>query len=143
MGGHYVPLKGKLMHKKAEMSELTSISFFTDDVERLLRDLYGDLDGDDLDELLSAIKLAVLTLSSYLLPELGSEYDNAVCADTSAGCGLGPDEGVSTITFTEGVKAADILVARARRILADPRHHSRYTVKFATALKMHWRKFDG
>ncbi len=46
------PFKGKLKRKKTELREFTSISLFVDDVERALRDLYGDVDGDDLDDLL-------------------------------------------------------------------------------------------
>jgi hypothetical protein len=137
------PFKGKLKRKKTELREFTSISLFVDDVERALRDLYGDVDGDDLDDLLRAITLVVVEFCRYLLPELLSEYDNAAVADHGAGRGLDPDMSVSTRMFRDGLEADHDLAVRAKRILWRRKQYSRYTVKFAKALRKYWPELDG
>jgi hypothetical protein len=114
--------KGRLKHRKTELCELTSISLFVDDVERLLRDL----------------RSTTLTISSHLLPDLGAEHEAAFCVDRGAGRGLLPGEGVSTRMVRDGIEAAEMLIGRARTVLSSQSEYGRYTVGFAKALNEYW-----
>jgi hypothetical protein len=132
------PFRGKLRHRKTELQELTSISLFIDDVERLLRDLYGDVDSDRINDLVAAMKLTTLTLSSYLLPDLRAEHNTAFLIDRGAGRCLPPGDGVSTCMLTDGVDAAKELIGRVRAILSSANAYGRYTVGSANALRKYW-----
>src|SRR5437016_8757828 len=89
------PFKGTLKREKTAMSQFTSIALFVDDIERLLRDLYGDVDGADLNDLVCAIRSVVIEISKYVLPELRTELDDARSVDLGAGRGLPTGYGVS------------------------------------------------
>jgi hypothetical protein len=132
------PFKGRLKHRKTELCELTSISLFVDDVERLLRDLYGHANSDPLNDLIRAIRSTTLTISSHLLPDLGAEHEAAFCVDRGAGRGLLPGEGVSTRMVRDGIEAAEMLIGRARTVLSSQSEYGRYTVGFAKALNEYW-----
>jgi hypothetical protein len=136
------PFKGTLKREKTEMSQFTSIALFVDDIERLLRDLYGDVDGADLDDLVWAIRSLVVEISKYVLPELRTELDNARSVDWGAGRGL-EGYGVSGSMVGAGTQAADTLVIRGRAVLCSPDRYSRYTVKFMKALRKYWPELDG
>jgi hypothetical protein len=137
------PFKGTLKQEKIEMRQFTSIALFVDDVERLLRDLYGDVDGADLTDLVSAIWSVVIEISEYVLPELRAELNNARRVDWGAGLGLAEGYGVTAGMAGEGMQAADTLVIRARAVLCSPDRYSRYTVKFMKALRKYWPELDG
>jgi hypothetical protein len=130
--------KGKLKHRKTEIRELTSISIFIDDVERLLRDMYGDTDGNDLGAVLQAITSTIVALSTYILPDLAAEYNMARAVDIGAGRGLDPGDGVSSMTVRNSLEPAEMLILRARKILSFESKYGRYTVCFAKALKEYW-----
>jgi hypothetical protein len=132
------PFKGELKHKKTEIRELTSISLFIDDVERLLRDLYGDTDGNDLSAVLQAITSTIVALSTYILPDLAAEHNMACAVDIGAGRGLDPGDGVSSRMVRDSVEPAEVLILRARKILSSESEYGRYTVSFAQALKEYW-----
>jgi hypothetical protein len=132
------PFKGKLKHRKTEMRELTSISLFIDDVERLLRDLYGDIDGDDLNDVVNAIRSTVERLATYVLPDLAEEYNMATVVDMGAGRGLDPGDGVSSRMVRDSVEPAETLILRARKVLFAESDYGRYTASFAKALKEYW-----
>ena len=137
------PFKGSLKQEKTEMSQFTSLALFVDDIERLLRDLYGDVDGADLNDLVSAIWSVVFEISKYVLPDLRSELDNARSVDAGAGRGWATGYWVSAGMAGKGTQAADTLVIRGRAVLCGPDHYSRYTVKFIKALQRYWPKLDG
>jgi hypothetical protein len=132
------PFNGKLKYRKTEVRELTSISLFIDDVERLLRDLYGDTDGDDLSAVILAIRSVVVALSTYILPDLAAEYNTAFAVDIGAGRGLDPGDGVSSRMVRESIEPAEMLISRARKVLSSESEYGRYTVSFAKALKEYW-----
>jgi hypothetical protein len=130
--------KGKLRHRKTELQELTSIALFIDDVERLLRDMYGDINSDALTDLVWAMTSMTRALSCHLLPDLQAEHEAAFCVDTGAGRGLLPGEGVSTRMVRDGIEAAEMLIGRARTVLSSQSEYGRYTVGFAKALNEYW-----
>jgi hypothetical protein len=132
------PFRGKLRHRKTKLLELTSISLFVDDVERLLRDLYGDVNSDSRNDLIAAIRSTALTLSFYLLPDLKAEYVDARTVDSGAGRGLPPGDGVSSFMLRSALEAAQDLVLRVRKVLSSQGEYGRYTVGFANALREYW-----
>jgi hypothetical protein len=134
------PFPGKLRHEKVGMKDFTSIMLFRDDIERLLRDLYGDLDGAKLNDLLNAISLIVEEYTKHVQPDLREEYDYADDVDYSVGIGVPEGYGISSGQHGQGRFAAEMLTARAKTILANTDTYSRYTVKFARALKKFWPK---
>ena len=103
------PFKGTLKQEKTEMSQFTSLALFVDDIERLLRDLYGDVDGADLNDLVFAIWSVVVEISEYVLPELRAELDSARSVDKGAGRGVATGYGVSGSMVGAGTQAADTL----------------------------------
>ena len=134
------PFPGKLRHEKVGMKDFTSIMLFLDDIERLLRDLYGDLDGAKLNDLLLAIRLIVVEYTKHVQPDLREEYDYADDVDYSVGIGVPEGYSISSGQHGRGGFAAEMLTARAKKILTNTDTHSRYTVKFARALKKFWPK---
>ena len=57
---------GTLKRKKVGLQDVTSLSLFRDDVERILRDLYGDIDSEALERALRAQCLLSLRNSQDL-----------------------------------------------------------------------------
>jgi len=57
---------GKLKRQKDSLQEFTSLSLFRDDVERLLRDLYGDIESEALDHILLAVFCIVQEFTHYV-----------------------------------------------------------------------------
>jgi hypothetical protein len=69
------PFKGKL-HRKEGMRDYTSVWLFVRDVERVLRDLYGDLARSEIDTVVSAITGIVLNVLTFVRPELTTHYED-------------------------------------------------------------------
>jgi hypothetical protein len=63
------------------MRDFTSISLFIADVERLLREMYGDVDSDALDKLLRALRTIVVSVTAYVRADLCEEYSDAENVD--------------------------------------------------------------
>ena len=68
---------GTLKCQAKGMQDLTSLSLFCNDVERLLRDLYGDIESEALDRVLSAVFLIVEAFTKYVRPDLAKEHRDA------------------------------------------------------------------
>jgi hypothetical protein len=135
--------RGKLRHRKTELQEFTSIALFMDDVERLLRDMYGDINSDALTDLVWAMTSMTRALSCHLLPDLEAEHEAACCADMGAGRALLPEERVTTRMVRDGIEAAEILIGRVRTVLSAQSEYGRYTVGFANALNKYWTGGSG
>src|SRR6516225_1575963 len=65
---------GKLRCQKKHTQDFTSLALFRDDVECLLRDLYGDLESDALDSVLQAVFRIVEQFAQYVRPDLWKEH---------------------------------------------------------------------
>jgi hypothetical protein len=122
---------GTLKRQKAGLQEFTSLSLFRDDVERLLRDLYGDIESDSLDTILSAIFVMVQEFTQYVRKELWEEHQDAMNCDYI--CGIGVPEGLG---FSDGDNrrahgALANLRVRVHEVRANPSAFSKYTVEFA------------
>jgi hypothetical protein len=131
--GH--PFKGKLRRKDG-MQDYTSISLFIRDVERLLRELYGDLDGDAWEELLRAIRVIVDEFATYVCPDLRGECYDAELYDYVRGMPEGYD--VSTDGREQAWGAEQALAIRAMQVKNNPDAYCRYTYKFIEALDKYW-----
>jgi hypothetical protein len=124
---------GTLKHKKRGVQEFTSLSLFIDDVERILRDLYGDIESDALERTMFAAFGITRDLLQYVRKDLWQEYRDAQSLDyglyaigVPEGCGIGGGE------WRSGVKAEFDLALRAREVIENPFAFSQYTVEFAS-----------
>ena len=78
--------------KERTHRDITSLSLFGDDVECLLRDLYGDLESEALDSVVRAVFRIVQEFTRYVRPDLLEEHADALALDYMLGIGL-PEEG--------------------------------------------------
>src|ERR1700730_1625506 len=92
------PFNGKL-HRKEGMQDYTSISLFIRGVERLLRELYGDLNRTELDMALYAVRQIVVGFSRFVGPDLAAEYDDAESIDYRVGIGRPEGYGVRLLNM--------------------------------------------
>ena len=61
---------GKLKRQKKHTQDFTSLSLFRDEVECLLRDLYGDIESEALDSVVWAVFRIVEEFTKYVRPDL-------------------------------------------------------------------------
>ena len=134
---------GKLKRKKVGVRDLSSISLFVDDVERLLRDLYGDLGAHAFDELLRAITSVVIEFTMYVRPDLQDEYNHADDFDDMAGIRFPEGYALSSSGYRRASAAAEALVNRARQVRVNPDGFSRYTRQFVKTFCKRWPKLNG
>jgi hypothetical protein len=121
---------GKLNREKIGLQSFTSLSLFTDDVERVLRDLYGDADG--LDSIVTAVFAITEGILQFARQELWKEHQDAEHWDYLQGIGV-PDEcGISGSECRRGMAAAESLSLRARQVSEAQSEFGKYTVAFAT-----------
>jgi hypothetical protein len=136
------PFKGKLRRKEG-MRDYTSISLFVRDVERLLRELYGDLDSDALDELLFAIRVIVEEFTGYVCLDVCREYRNADAYDYARGIGVPEGYCVSSDQHEQAWIAEKALAIRAMQVSTNPDAYCRYTNRFVKALDKYWPNLGG
>jgi hypothetical protein len=130
---------GKLRRpEKRTHRDMTSLSLFRDDVERLLRDLYGDLESDALDSVVEAVFDIVERFTRYVRPDLLKEYGDAMDLDWSFGIGLPEGYGINGSDWADGVKAKFRLYHRVREVKANPSTFSEYTIEFANLFAQEW-----
>jgi hypothetical protein len=137
------PFKGRLRRRKEGMQDHTSISLFVRDVERVLRDLYGDIDRGELDTLLGAVRDIVVEFTSFVRPDLRAEYFEAHTIDYRMGINREEGEGVSSREAGEASLAAMVLAVRAIEVASNPGAYCRYTIKFVKALDKYWPNLGG
>jgi hypothetical protein len=115
------PFQGRLKFRKAAITEFTSIFRFVCDVECLLRELYGDVDGDDLDELVRVIWKIVEEFTKHVCCDIYQEYRDA-----------------HEYQYRQSWIAAPALTHRAMQVSVAPDAHCWYTKKFVKSLKKYW-----
>src|SRR5262249_11543027 len=114
------------------------LSLFRDDVERLLRDLYGDIEGEALDTVLFAVFYIVQAHTKYVRNDLWKEDNDAVNFDYMFGIGLPEGYGVNGSMWRSGMLAKSDLILRVCEVCANPSAFSEYTVKFANRFSQDW-----
>jgi hypothetical protein len=129
---------GTLKREKKAMRDFTSLSLFRNDVECLLRDLYGDIESEAMDSVLHAVFSIVKAFTKYVRADLWKEHSDAVDLDYMLGIGVPEGYGISGSDWRRGMRVKFDLIARAYEVLAGPSAFSKYTVEFAKHLGEHW-----
>ena len=130
----------ELKREKVGWQDVTSLSLFVDDVERLLRDLYGESDNQAINQVRDAVLQIVKEFARYLRKEVWQEHRNAVDVDYMCGIGVPEGYGISGSDCRRGQCAAHDLELRARAVRAHPDAFSKYTVEFVNELFSKWRR---
>ena len=131
---------GELKREKVGWQDFTSLSLFVDDVERLLRNLYGEFDDRAINRVRDAVFWIVEEFTQYLRKDLWQEHQNAWRVDYMCGIGVPEGYGLSGSDHHRGHCAADDLELRARAVRANPAGFSKYTVGFVNELFASWRR---
>jgi hypothetical protein len=129
---------GTLKRQKQGMQDFTSLSLFRDDIERLLRDLYGDIESEAMDSVLPAVFSIVRTFTKYVRTDLWKEHEDAVNFDYMFGIGVPEEYGISGSDWRRGMLAKSDLILRVCEVRANPSAFSDYTVAFAERFNQHW-----
>ena len=125
-------LNGKLKRRANALQNFTSLSLFRDDVERLLRDLYGDIESEALERTLHAVFVIVEKFAHYVRKDLWQEHQYARDWDYVTVDEMADICGTSISDCRSGTIAAHNLQIRAREVSENPSRFSKYTVEFAT-----------
>jgi hypothetical protein len=134
---------GTLKRQKTCLQEVTSLSLFRDDVERLLRDLYGDIDSEALERTLRSTLTIVEEFTRFVRKDLWQEHQDAENWDFILGIGVPEGMGINGSDWRCGLKACDDLRLRARKVSENPSAFSKYTVEFATIHLGQFIKLEG
>jgi hypothetical protein len=129
---------GRLKRQKKHTRDFTSLALFRDEVECLLRDLYGDFESEALDSVVLAVFRIVQQFAHYVRPELWKEHDDAEMFDYIL---FGPGVegcGISSSEFRRGMNAKANLFNRVREVDATQSTVSEYTVEFAKLFAERW-----
>jgi hypothetical protein len=111
---------GKLRRQKKHTQDFTSLALFRDDVECLLRDLYGDFESEALDSVVLAVFRIVQQFAHYVRPELWKEYDDAEKFDYILfGTGVPEGYGISGGEFRRGMAAKADFFNRVSEVNAN------------------------
>jgi hypothetical protein len=129
---------GKLKRQKKHTQDFTSLALFRDDVECLLRDLYG-FESEALDSVVLAVLRIVQQFTHYVRPELWKEHDDAERLDYILfGTGVPEGCGISSSEFHGGMDAKADLFNRVREVNANQSTVSEYTIEFAKLFAERW-----
>jgi hypothetical protein len=133
---------GTLKCPKTCVQKVTSLSLFCDDVERLLRDLYGDIDGAALERTMRSVLTVVQEFTHFVRLDLWREHNDAMNWDYIRGIGVPEGYGISGSDWRMGMRACDDLRRRAHEVSKNPSAFSKYTVEFATIRLGEFIKLD-
>jgi hypothetical protein len=120
---------GTLKRDKPDVKNMTSFVLFCDDVERLLRDLYGDVDHDMLAAALCAVRVIVTEFTQFVRKKLWQEHFDA----------LNSYDYFVKGDYKSERRAIEDLRTRVRDVSTNPAGHSKYTIRF-TELYKKWDK---
>jgi len=129
---------GNLRRQKEGTQYFTSLALFRDDVECLLRDLYGDVDTEALDSIVWAVFHIVESFTEYMRPDLWKEHQDAGELDYICGIGAPEGCGVSYREWRRGMVAKHDLMLRVCEVRENPSAFSAYTGEFAARFGEMW-----
>jgi hypothetical protein len=129
---------GNLRRQKKMTQCFTSLSLFRDDVECLLRDLYGDVDTEALDSIIWAVFVIVEEFTKYVRPDLWKEHHDAVNLDYIVEIDVSEGLGISYSDFRLGMIAKHDLMLRVCEVRENPSAFSLYTGEFAAKFGEKW-----
>jgi hypothetical protein len=134
----FIGSRASLNREKKGMSDYTSLRLFVDDVECLLRDIYGDTESEALELIRAAVFVTVHCLNQHARPDLWKEQQDAWDFDYMFGIGVPEDCATSRSDWRRGMLAKAALMRRARNVLMNPSSFSEYTVEFAKRFSEDW-----
>jgi hypothetical protein len=129
---------GKLRRQRKHTQDFTSLALLRDDVECLLRDLYGDIESDALDSVLRAVFRIVEQFAKFVRPDLWKEHSDAEDLDYMFGIGVPDWSVINGSDWRRGMAAKADLIHRAREVDANPSTFSEYTIQFAKLFAEQW-----
>ena len=129
---------GKLKRWKKHTQDFTSLALFRDDVECLLRDLYGDFEIKALDSVVLAVFRIVQQFAHYVRPDLWKEHQDAENLDYMLGIGVPEGGGISGGEWRRGMVAKHDLMLRVCEVRENPSAFSAYTGEFAARFGEMW-----
>ena len=129
---------GKLKRRKKHTQDLTSLALLRDDVECLLRDLYGDLESEAVDSVVLAVLRIVEGFTRCVRPNLLKEQEDAEDLDYTFGIGVPEGCGISGSDCYRGRAAKLSLIHRVREVNAKLSSFSEYTIEFANLFAQRW-----
>ena len=129
---------GKLRRQKKHTQDFTSLSLFRDEVECLLRDLYGDVESEALDSIVWAVFRIVEAFTQYVRPDLWKEHQDAEDLDYMLGIGVPEGYGISGGEWRRGMVAKHDLMLRVCEVRENPSAFSAYTGEFAARFGEMW-----
>src|SRR5215510_6936838 len=129
---------GKLKRQKKGTQDFTSLALFRDDVECLLRDLYGDVESDALGSVLRAVFRIVEQFAKFVRPDLSKEHRDAENLDYMLGIGVPDGYGINGSDWRRGMAAKFYLILRVRDVNANGSTFSEYTIEFAKLFAERW-----
>jgi hypothetical protein len=111
------PFNGTLKTEKREIHECTSLTLFVDDVERVVRDLFGEFDGEGIKRVMRAVFNVTWEFLRHICPELMmEEYYAKQYYD------------LDEAELNDG--AESYLAIRALYVRTSPSQYSKYTIEF-------------
>jgi hypothetical protein len=129
---------GKLRCQKKNAQDFTSLALFRDDVECLLRDLYGDVESEALESVLRAVFRIVEQFAKFVRPDLWKEHLDAEDLDYMFGIGAPDGYGISGSDWRRGMAAKADLFFRVREVNANLSSYSGYTIEFTKLFAERW-----
>jgi hypothetical protein len=129
---------GKLRRQKKGTQDFRSLALFRDDVECLLRDLYGDVESDALDSIVWAVFRVVESFTEYVRLDLWKEHQDAKQFDYMDGIGVPEGYGISSGEMRRGMAAQLYLMLRVYEVQQEPSAFSDYTINFANRFSQEW-----
>jgi hypothetical protein len=129
---------GKLKRQKKHTQDFTSLALFCDDVECLLRDLYGDVESEALNSILRAVFSTVEQFAKIVRPDLWKEHTDAENLDYMFGIGVPDWSAINGSDWRRGMAAKFDLIFRVCEVQREPSAFSEYTVKFANWFSEQW-----
>jgi len=118
--------------------DFTSLALFRDDVECLLRDLYGDVESDALDSIVWVVFRIVERFTKYVHPDLWKEHQDAVRLDYMLGIGVPERCSIGGSDWRRGMAAKFWLILRVYEVQQEPSAFSDYTIDFANRFNQQW-----
>jgi hypothetical protein len=124
---------GNLRRQKKGAQYFTSLA-----VECLLRDLYGDVESDALDEIVWDVFDIVKEFTKYVRPDLWKEHQDAVDLDYMLGIGVPEQGSIGSSDHYRGMAAKFWLILRVYEVQQEPSAFSDYTIDFANRFNQQW-----
>src|SRR6185436_2148741 len=110
---------GELRRDGQGWQDCTSLALFIDDIERLLRDLYGCCMDDAIQQLRWACLVVLCSITEHVRSDLYQEHKDAQDIDYCNGIGVPEGCGIGGSDYRRMICASHNLADRARAVRAN------------------------